>query len=243
MAVEKLYIFRIAARPEIKTLNAVKSADSSGVWKVWMHNVDYTVRKDDIGDYIEMGGDKWYLNTSEMQRRAQDEPLFVFHVNPKAIKVEMTKIVKKIYTRGGIEYQHWGDDSNAISFQGMTGSILPSGTDVALGREVYDTPAYRKFLELRDVYTYDQDELGSQYGARLLGLCYRRKLYAGHFERFSFEESEERPFQLSFDAQFVAHFEATDPESAVVRVSSSISAKQRAIGTLRAVLGQDVVSI
>ena len=246
--IEQVRLFRVAAQPTIRLLNAIKTPveEESGrvINKVTLHNVQYVVQTDDFGEFVEMGGERWYLNNEQTQKQLQDEPLFTFYVNPQSLKVSKVKVITKKMTVGGIEWQHWGNNSHDIALRGTTGSLMPSSLQIQEGIEtVYDTEAYRRLRMLETVYTYDGTETEDRLQARLLGLQYRRVLYVGHFGSFSIEEVEEQPWQLFFDAQFTAQFEATDADAALRKISSSIAARQRSLSTLREILGRSAVEI
>lgn len=140
---------------------------------------------------------------------------FKFHVNPRNISVAKSKLITKIRTRGGFEFQHWGPDISIIAFAGTTGNITPTPSQQAQG--ITDVPdptsdnsiAYKIFRNFEMLYEEDQmqQEMGN---VTMLGLQYRGNIYVGHLRTFRFEEVAEKPFQFEYAVEFAVEYEATN---------------------------------
>ncbi len=50
---------------------------------------------------------------------------FIFRVNPTNIQVRKKKLFRKLRTRAGWVFQHWGPEIGIIQIRGTTGSVLP----------------------------------------------------------------------------------------------------------------------
>lgn len=158
------------------------------------------------------------------------------YLNPRRLQIQTQKVVNKVMTTSGFVFQFWGNDVYTLSGDGITGYLHPevffqeeyqlqlnSGTiereqePSKLHRTPYDTPAYEALDELRQFYedpnltrasidTVSTSELADKIDLLRIGLYYRRDLYVGHFTQYSFEETEESPWQWSYSFQFVADF-------------------------------------
>jgi len=165
-------------------------------------------------------------------------------------------------TSAGFVFQWWGNDVYEISCGGVTGYLrsfttaytvttdkgipVPSSEREEEELTPYSTPAYkaltalRKFYEEPDLTRASLDyiptaRLASDIDLLRIGMYYRRDLYVGHFLEYTFEETEESPWQWSYSFQFQADFHQSKGsgewnEQALLNVVSTLS-ENNAAGT------------
>jgi hypothetical protein len=152
---------------------------------------------------------------------------FTFHVNPRNISVAKSKLITKIRTRGGFEFQHWGPDITTIAFAGTTGNITPIPSQQA--QNITDVPdpdvdnskAYKVFKDFEILY--EEDQMQQEMGlVTMLGLQYRGNIYVGHLRNFRFEETAEKPFQFEYAVEFAVEYEATSVSRAQQEIQQNI---------------------
>jgi len=149
---------------------------------------------------------------------------FKFHVNPRNISIVKSKLITRIRTRGGFEFQHWGPDITLISFGGTTGNITPTSFTARIKNEnptVDNSEAYKAFREFEQLYNEDQEQQ-SIGNVTMLGLEYRENIYVGHLRNFGFDEVGEKPFQLEYKVEFAVEYEATSVSSAQQEIQQDI---------------------
>jgi hypothetical protein len=62
------------------------------------------------------------LMVFEYKNNPKEKPITIsMYINPENFQVQMSKVINAQKTRGGIFYQHWGDENPKISFSGSTG--------------------------------------------------------------------------------------------------------------------------
>ena len=160
--------------------------------------------------FIIRNGERFDVKTGE-EEDVGGTVIYTFYINPRNLRVAKNKLITKLRTRGGFEFQHWGADITTITFAGTTGNITPTSFAAQISNEnpsVDNSEAYKKFRDFEILYEEDQmqQELGAK---KTLGLEYRGQIYVGHLRNFSFEEVGEKPFQLEFNVEFAVEYEAT----------------------------------
>lgn len=140
-----------------------------------------------------------------------DELKLVLHVNPSSMKVNYTKLIERIQTRGGWVEQHWGDATQSLNFDLVTGGFmrLYSGmsniTNPAYGGTRRDTIAYDKYLDLLGLFHNNAcvyDLKGEIVFRGRIKITFDGGIYFGWFNSFSVEETAERPYQFALTAAF-----------------------------------------
>jgi len=178
-------------------------------------------------------------------------PTLVFRINPTKIDVDKKKLFKKIRTRAGFVFQHWGPDIGIINFSGTTGSLIPNtafniqtkkilGVQVPVFVSIVDekptelnSPALKAFRELESWYDNDQSEDWVKKGY-LTALEYRGRTYVVHFANFKFNETGEQPYQFYYSVSFQVHYDSGHLQNAVTRASNQIVRNQESIDAIRA---------
>ena len=161
------------------------------------------------------------------QENTEAKAYFIFHINPRNLHITKSKLITKIRTRGGFEFQHWGPDISIIAFGGTTGNVTPTPPESA--KSMIDIPnpsednseAYKIFKDFEILYEEDQtqQELGFM---QMLGLEYRGNIFVGHLRNFGYEEVGEKPFQFEYRAEFAVEYEATNVSRAQQEIQQTL---------------------
>jgi len=183
--------------------------------------------------YIMRNNEKFVIEGKEESPNIT--PIFKFYVNPRNIHIGKSKLITKIRTRGGFEFQHWGPDIATISFGGTTGNITPTSFTAQIRNEnptVDNSEAYKVFRDFEQLYEEDQQqqEIGN---VTMLGLEYRGNIYVGHLRNFGFDEVGEKPFQLEYTVEFAVEYEATSVSSAQQEIQQNITRNSETIKYLQ----------
>ena len=186
-----------------------------------------------------------------------DSISLIFRINPINIKINKKKLFKKIRTRGGFVFQHWGPDIGSIKLTGVTGNITPDpgtkfekravtslatsslGTISASDQppSKFNSSAYAAFLELEKWYDEDQNDRAIARGY-LTALQFRDKIYVGHIADFAFEERGTHPFQLYYSLTFLIHYDASNLSSATNISSNQIVRNEETILLVKQLKGE-----
>lgn len=140
----------------------------------------------------------------------------VLHVNPQTMNVKHTRLVERIQTWGGFVEQHYGDNTEEISFDMATGGFmrmyagLSSNTNPAMGGTRRDTIAYDKYLDLLALVhsngsVYDMNGTIAYQG--ILKLTFDGGVYLGWFQDFAVTESADKPYQFTMTTNFIVQSE------------------------------------
>ena len=133
----------------------------------------------------------------------------VLHVNPTSMKISYTKKIERIQTRGGWVEQHWGDETQNITFEMVSGGFmrlytgLSNITNPAYGGTRRETIAYDKYLDLLALFMNNGsvfDETGRIVFQGAIKCTFDEGVYIGWFDSFSVQESAEKPYQFSISA-------------------------------------------
>jgi len=216
-----------------------------------MHLVRFVKYEGFKAYYTDGAGPNVEIISNSSPAPATGTAIFTFKVNPQNINIQKRKLFTKIRTRGGFEFQHWGADIGEITIRGTTGNIRPTGitfqrTQTVIGsipiprdesqepRTVENTQLYSTFRALEDVYDNDQNDSAIKDKKRI-ALEYRDRIFVGHFANFSYEEDGERPFQLSYNLNFLVHYEATSFGEADSIASYNIQRNEETVRELQAI--------
>jgi hypothetical protein len=161
-----------------------------------------------------------------------------FYINPRNINIQQRKLWQKLRTRGGWALQHWGPDIGTIQIRGTTGNIRPPigfnlsqlFSTAALDElpTVANSPAFSGLKKLEKWYKEDQDEYRI-FRQELSALEYRGQLYVGHLTSFTYEESADEPFQLTYQIEFAIHYDASDLQMALNRATEHFLRNQETL--------------
>lgn len=213
--------------------------DDSGLTKKVDAGMVYRVYRDTDADntpFIMRNNERFDVQGKEADTGAT--AVFKFHINPRNMNVAKSKLITKIRTRGGFEFQHWGPDITTISFRGTTGNITPTPPEDADRMTDIENPtvdnseAYKIFRNFETLYEEDQtqQERGNM---KMLGLEYRGNIYVGHLRNFSFEEVGEKPFQFEYTVEFAVEYEATSVSRAQQEIQQDIIRNEDTLKYLR----------
>ena len=181
-----------------------------------------------------------------------------FKVNPNNIKIDKKKLFKKIRTRGGWVFQHWGPEIGNIKISGTTGNLSPDAQNKKLTSilpdeggavrsidinrtlnarpSVKNSPTLEAFSLIEKWYDEDQNDESINNGD-LTALQFRDRIYVGHLSDFSFEEKGDQPFQFLYTLNFVVHYDATDLNAATTKASNQISRNEETLDLVRQLKG------
>lgn len=162
-----------------------------------------------------------------------DDLKMVLHVNPSSMKFSYSRAVERIQTKGGWVEQHWGEKTQEINFDMVSGGFmrlysgLSNTTNPAYGGTRRDTIAYDKYLDMLALFhnngcTYDLN--GQVFAHGLVKCTFDGGSYFGWFSSFSVEESAEKPYLFSLSAAFIVDHE-------VMSYRSTMSSSDIAFGS------------
>ena len=181
-----------------------------------------------------------------------------FRINPRNLKLDKQKLFKKLRTRAGWAFQHWGPEIGKISISGTTGNLTPDpsiilgvknmpiigGTAAILPYASEEkptelnSPAYKAFKDLEKWYDQDQDERSAQEGY-LTAFEYRDRVYIGHFADFHLEEKGTDPYQLFYTMTFLVHYDTNNLQNATTRARSQIIRNHKTLDTVLSLKGSN----
>jgi len=136
----------------------------------------------------------------------------VLHVNPSNMNIQMNRQVERIQTDGGFVEQHWGDSTEEITFDAVTGGFmrlyagLSNITNPAYGGTRRETIAYDKYMDFLAFFHNN----GSVYDSKgrivlqgIVKITYDGGVYLGWFSNFTVNESASKPYQFALSASFI----------------------------------------
>ncbi len=179
----------------------------------------------------------------------------LFRINPNNIQIKKQKLYKKLRTRAGWAFQHWGPEIGQITLRGTTGSLLvdpdiklttktlPLIGEVPIFSTLNDerptelnSPALKAFKELEQWYDEDQSEEAVEKGF-LTALEWRGRIYVGHLANFSINEKNDQPFQLFYSLTFIIHYDTNHLQGAVTRASNQIVRNEKTLAQVARLKG------
>jgi hypothetical protein len=142
-----------------------------------------------------------------------DDLKLVLHVNPRSMKFSYSKIIERIQTKGGYVEQHFGDGTESISMEAVTGGFMRlftglvsiTGNGLNLGGTRRDTVAYDVYLDMLALFHNNgaiYDSRGQIIFHGIIKLHFDGMDWLGWFNSFSVSEEAERPYQFSLSADF-----------------------------------------
>lgn len=171
----------------------------------------------------------------------------VLHVNPTSMGFTYAKTISRQQTmRGFVEY-HWGSNPTEITFSMATGGFVrlysglsnvtgptPSNGDlpknmqaVSTGGTRRQTIAYDKYLDLLSLFHNNgaiYDIRGTIAFQGQILITYDGGSWWGWFSSFSVEESAEKPYQFTLNANFTVERELHRVKSMYVPPSTALGA-------------------
>jgi hypothetical protein len=171
----------------------------------------------------------------------------VLHVNPTSMGFTYAKTISRQQTmRGFVEY-HWGSNPTEITFSMATGGfvrlysglsnvtgptpsnkLLPPGMQaVSTGGTRRQTIAYDKYLDLLSLFHNNgaiYDIRGTIAFQGQILITYDGGSWWGWFSSFSVEESAEKPYQFTLNANFTVERELHRVKSMYVPPSTALGA-------------------
>jgi hypothetical protein len=135
----------------------------------------------------------------------------VLWANPSEMSLSYSRKVERIQTRGGFVEQHWGDDTQSISFTAVTGGFmrlfsgLSNVTSPELGGTRRDTLAYDRYLDFLALFHNNGSvyDVAGQVGLQgIIKVTFDGGSYLGWFNSFNVTESADKPFMFSLTADF-----------------------------------------
>lgn len=141
-----------------------------------------------------------------------DDLKLVLKVNPKSMSLNYAKNITRIQTKGGFVEQHWGEGTQAIGFDMVTGGFMRLYTGMSnvtspelTGGSRRETLAYESYLDILSMFHNNGSVYGVDGQVALQGslkLTFDGGVYYGWFNSFSVTESTENPYQFSMSAEF-----------------------------------------
>jgi hypothetical protein len=171
----------------------------------------------------------------------------VLHVNPTSMGFTYAKTISRQQTmRGFVEY-HWGSNPTEITFSMATGGFVrlysglsnvtgptpsnkllpPSMRAVSTGGTRRQTIAYDKYLDLLSLFHNNgaiYDIRGTIAFQGQILITYDGGSWWGWFSSFSVEESSEKPYQFTLNANFTVERELHRVKSMYVPPSTALGA-------------------
>lgn len=140
----------------------------------------------------------------------------ILHINPQTMSVKHSRLVERTQTWGGWVEQHYGDNTEEISFDMATGGFmrmysgLSNTTNPAYGGTRRNTIAYDKYLDLLALFQSNgavYDTNGTIAFNGIIKITFDGGVYLGWFSDFSVSESADKPYQFTMTANFIVQSE------------------------------------
>ena len=144
----------------------------------------------------------------------------VLHVNPQSMALNYVKVIERIQTKGGFVEQHWGEGTDTIEFNMVTGGFmrLYSGlSNITGGPGAFNTGgtrretiAYDKYLDMLALFHNNGsvcDATGKVVFQGILKILFDGGIYFGWFSTFQVTEDATRPYLFSLSASFTVDHE------------------------------------
>lgn len=136
----------------------------------------------------------------------------VLHLGPQTMDIKYARKVERIPTKGGFVEQHWGDDTQTISFEVATGGFMRLYTGVSYTTEPNftggtrrETLAYDSYLDFLALFHGNgsiYDSSGQIIAQGIIKITFDGGVYLGWFSSFAVTESAETPFMFKLTAEF-----------------------------------------
>ena len=197
-------------------------------------------------------------NKDDIRTRAElniDPPALTFRVNPLNIQIQKKKLFKKLRTRAGWVFQHWGPEIGQIQIRGTSGRLIPDPEIILATKKLPligsvplistfnderptedNSPALFALRELEKWYDEDQSEQAVEKGF-LTALEYRGRIYVGHLASFQLIEKGDQPHQLFYNIVFVVHYDAGNLQAATSRAVGQIVRNDKTLAEVRRLKG------
>jgi hypothetical protein len=154
----------------------------------------------------------------------------VLYTNPQSMQINYARRVARIQTKGGFVEQHWGDDTQTISFSAVTGGFmrlysgLSNVTNPGAGGTRRETLAYDRYLDMLALFHNNgsvYDSAGSVIWQGIIKIIFDGGVFYGWLSDFSVDESAEKPYMFTMSFTFTVSKEvqswrtAVDTEAAI----------------------------
>jgi hypothetical protein len=148
-------------------------------------------------------------------------------INPSSLNINMTKIIIRGQTMTGWVEEHWGEELDTISFQGLSAAfvsggsyttydagrmnpMLQAGNQPRMGlttKHREDSLSYKNMKELVKIFStnglvYDSDGFVAK--RYYIQITYDYGCYRGYFESFDITEEASNPFRFNYTVTFKA---------------------------------------
>ena len=186
----------------------------------------FSVYVDNFGNYyIQIGVNKWYIYTSQSSQNTNTSQgpiqVFEFYVNPQHISPSYKKLQTPIFTRGGWDIQHWGDELTSLSVKGISGGMqriasnTPNpgglGQSIPPDGDLTQSTAWIRLTQLKKLYQQDHS-IRNANDKTLIGMNYWDSFYIGYFSDFQGPESDaQQPYLIDYSFTFICQQEIQIP--------------------------------
>lgn len=159
-------------------------------------------------------------NDDEAYIRAQVEamrnlPPLIMYINPSQFSIAYNHVISDgNRSRTGFIIEHWGLQQPVITASGQIGGTYVHNRNGGRGGLTRyfqkDSASYQYFMNLfriykNNAYIYNTHDLISMMGS--VKIFYDDAIYTGSFDSLSISETEDKPFDLSYNFQFTVRFE------------------------------------
>lgn len=193
-----------------------------------LSNNYYNVFVDNSGNYyVIINGNKWYIYTNQSSQNTNPSQgpiqVFEFYVNPQRITPSYKKLQTPIYTRGGWDIQHWGDELTSLQVNGISGGMQriadnthhmspgKLGQSIPPNGDITQSTAWKKLTILKKLYQQDHNVRNVNDQTKL-GMNYWDSFYIGYFQDFTGPEADsEQPYYVNYSFTFICEQEIQIP--------------------------------
>ena len=127
------------------------------------------------------------------------------NVPPQTVSYRYAKSTTTQETLSGFVQWHWGDELDTVDVSAATGSFINKDTGLAVGRDRRATYSYVNFDNLLSLYRNNgaiYDSFGKVVVFNGLTMINDLGVYTGYFKNFSWTETSNAPYNLSFNFSF-----------------------------------------
>jgi hypothetical protein len=137
----------------------------------------------------------------------------VLYVNPNSMQIKQDTTITNIQTRGGFVEQHWGDNTQSLTLDMVTGGfkrlyvgLIGGITSPALtGGTRRETLAYDSYLDMLALFHNNAsiyDLRGQVIAQGVIKMTFDGGVYLGWFASFSVTENADNPFKFTMSGEF-----------------------------------------
>lgn len=144
----------------------------------------------------------------------QKLPPLIMYINPSQFSIAYQHVISDgDRSRDGFIVEHWGLQQPVITASGNIGGTYihgPNKTGGVTRMFQKDAASYQYFMNLFRIYRNNAYIYNVHNKISMLGqvkIFWDGAIYTGSFDSFSINESEDKPFDLTYDFQFTVRFE------------------------------------